>query len=71
MHILRVLASRLLSCGCFVGRYEMYDGTTVEIVDEVGARCDAGHRAGGGVAADDEMRRLRSRRSYDSEQHAS
>ena len=69
MHILRVLGSRLLPCGCFVGRYETYAGTTVEIVDEVGVRCDAGHRAGRGVATDDAPR-LQSSASCQSEQHA-
>ncbi len=69
MHILRVLGSRLLPCGCFVGRYETYDGATVEIVDEVGVRCDAGHRNGCGVPAD-ETPRLQPSAPCQPEQHA-
>ena len=38
--ILRGLGGRSLTCGCFVGVYETYDGETVEIVEERGPRCD-------------------------------
>lgn len=51
MRILRVLGSRLLPCGCFVGVYERYDGSTVEILDEVGPTCRDGHRPGQDPAA--------------------
>ncbi len=45
--ILRGLGSRSLTCGCFVGVYETYDGETVEIVEERGPHCDVpGHREG-------------------------
>jgi hypothetical protein len=39
MRILRVVGSRLLPCGCFVGAYETYDGRTVEVVDQAGIAC--------------------------------
>jgi hypothetical protein len=39
LRILRVVGSRSLQCGCFVGVYETYTGATVEIVEERGPRC--------------------------------
>ncbi len=39
MRILRVVGSRLLACGCFVGVYETYDGESIEIIEERGPRC--------------------------------
>jgi len=39
LRILRVLGSRSLECGCFVGVYETYAGATVEVVEERGLRC--------------------------------
>ncbi len=39
MRILRVVGSKLLPCGCFVGLYETYDGPTVQIVEERGLTC--------------------------------
>jgi hypothetical protein len=33
MRILRVVGSRDLSCGCCVGLYELFSGTTVQVVD--------------------------------------
>jgi len=45
MRILRVVGSRVLDCGCFVGTYELYDASTIEVVDEVADTCQAGpHR---------------------------
>ena len=32
MRVYRGLSGRLLSCGCFVGSYETYSGTTIETV---------------------------------------
>ncbi len=47
LRILRVVGSRSLKCGCFVGLYETYDGATVEIVEERGPRClDPSHDEG-------------------------
>jgi hypothetical protein len=47
MRILRIVQSRSLPCGCFVGLYETYDGSTVAIVEEPGRECgSAGHEAG-------------------------
>ncbi len=55
MHILRVLGSRLLPCGCFVGRYEAFDGSTVDIIDEVSPTChDTTHRIGTELSAGEE-----------------
>ena len=52
MRILRVLQSQSLSCGCFVGVYETYEGKTVTIVDEPGAGCrEDGHKAGQAMPA--------------------
>ena len=49
LRILRVVGSRSLMCGCFVGLYETYDGATVEIVDERGRRCTDGSHVTGQV----------------------
>jgi hypothetical protein len=47
MRILRGLASGSLGCGCFVGVYETYDGTTIGIIDERGPGCtDPAHHEG-------------------------
>lgn len=47
LRILRVVGSRSLKCGCFVGLYETYDGATVEIVEERGPDCfDRSHDEG-------------------------
>lgn len=47
MRILRVVGSRLLPCGCFVGLYETYSGPTVQIVEERGVSCgDPDHEPG-------------------------
>jgi len=43
--ILRGLGSRLLPCGCVVGIYETYGGTTVAMIDAVDSAClEAAHR---------------------------
>jgi hypothetical protein len=45
--ILRVLRGVCLPCGCVVGIYETYAGTTVAVIDETHAACrSAGHRNG-------------------------
>jgi hypothetical protein len=47
MRILRVVGSRTLACGCFVGTYETYGGRCVEFIDHVATRCTvAEHRLG-------------------------
>jgi hypothetical protein len=47
LRILRVVGSRSLKCGCFVGVYETYDGASVEIIEERGSRCsDRSHDEG-------------------------
>jgi hypothetical protein len=47
LRILRVVGSRSLTCGCFVGVYETYDGATVEIIEERDPRCfDRSHDEG-------------------------
>ena len=47
LNILRVVGSRSLPCGCFVGVYETYTGATVEIVEERGPGCsDRSHHEG-------------------------
>jgi hypothetical protein len=47
LRILRVVGSRSLECGCFVGLYETYNGATVEIVEERGPDCfDRSHEVG-------------------------
>jgi hypothetical protein len=47
LRILRVVGSRSLKCGCFVGVYETYDGASVEIIEERGPRCsDPSHDEG-------------------------
>jgi len=47
MRILRVVGSRLLPCGCFVGLYETYGGPIVQIVEERGVSCsDPRHEPG-------------------------
>jgi hypothetical protein len=47
LRILRVVGSRSLKCGCFVGVYETYDGASVEIIEERGPRCsDRSHDEG-------------------------
>ncbi len=48
--ILRGLGSRSLTCGCFVGVYETYDGETVDIVEERGPRCDVPAHQEGRIA---------------------
>ena len=54
MRILRVVGSKLLPCGCFVGLYETYDGPTVQIVEERGLTCiDARHVPGERTALPD------------------
>ncbi len=51
MRILRVVGSKLLPCGCFVGLYETYDGPTVQIVEERGLTCvDVRHVPGERIA---------------------
>ena len=51
MRILRGLGSRLLSCGCLVGRYETYSGATIWMVDAVALGCDVPtHRINGLIA---------------------
>jgi hypothetical protein len=37
--ILRGLGSRVLSCGCVIGIYETYGGTTVAMIDAVDPAC--------------------------------
>ncbi len=51
LRILRVVGSRSLTCGCFVGVYETYDGATVEIVEEHGAGCTEQSHVEGRVSA--------------------
>jgi hypothetical protein len=47
LRILRVVGSRSLKCGCFVGVYETYDGASVEIIEERDPRCsDRSHDEG-------------------------
>jgi hypothetical protein len=47
MRILKGVGSKLLPCGCLIGRYETYAGITIDIIDARGAGCpDAGHRVG-------------------------
>ncbi len=47
MRLLRVVNSRVLVCGCFVGVYETYGGAAVEIIDGRGETCQAkGHVTG-------------------------
>jgi hypothetical protein len=47
MRILRILQGQSLSCRCFVGVYETYDGQTVRIIEESGKGCkEASHRPG-------------------------
>jgi hypothetical protein len=45
--ILRVLRGTRLSCGCVVGIYETYAGTTVAIVDEPHPDCRLAHHGNG------------------------
>ncbi len=50
MRLLRVVSSRLLPCGCFVGIYERYDQQAVAIIDQASERCPApSHRNGTAV----------------------
>ncbi len=49
MRIMRVVGSRLLPCGCFVGKYEAFSGAIEEIVDERGPRCEDHRHAVGRV----------------------
>ena len=52
MRVYRGLSGRLLSCGCFVGSYETYRGTTIEIVDARAASCaNPSHREGARLVA--------------------
>ncbi|HET9831108.1 MAG TPA: hypothetical protein VFP91_05350 [Vicinamibacterales bacterium] len=45
--ILKGLGSRVLSCGCMVGIYETYGGTTVAMIDAVDPAClEPTHRLG-------------------------
>jgi hypothetical protein len=51
MRILRVVGSRVLACDCFVGVYETYGGTSIEVVDQAGDYCTTpGHRPGSVVS---------------------
>jgi hypothetical protein len=50
VRLLRVVGSRRLACGCFVGVYETYDGGTIETVDHRDPACaDRAHRPGAAV----------------------
>jgi hypothetical protein len=40
MKILRVVGSKALDCGCFVGLYELYSGQVITVIDCQGERCD-------------------------------
>ena len=52
MRILRIVGSSELPCGCFVGRYELYDGQTVQVIDEESVSCDIdSHEVGAVVPA--------------------
>ncbi len=45
--ILRGLSSRVLLCGCLVGRYETYEGKVVEMIDARSPGCSAApHQTG-------------------------
>jgi len=47
MRLLRVVRSSRLDCGCFVGLYETYDGTTRYIIDHLADGCAGrGHHPG-------------------------
>ncbi len=62
LRILRVVGSRSLDCGCFVGVYETYDGTAVEIVEERGPACpDQSHEEGRVTRETGESRKRRPR----------
>lgn len=57
--VVRVLRGAALPCGCVVGVYETYAGTTVAIVDEVGPWCDEiDHRKGRRFGPYGEVERL-------------
>ena len=52
MRVYRGLSGRLLPCGCLVGSYETYAGTTVEIVDAPAPSCaNPLHREGARLVA--------------------
>jgi hypothetical protein len=57
--VVRVLSGTALHCGCVVGVYETYAGTTVAIIDEVGPACGVDcHRKGRRVGVDAEVERV-------------
>ncbi len=56
LRILRVLASRTLDCGCFVGVYETYGGVTIAVVDERGACCTEPSHEDGAVLTRADLR---------------
>ncbi|MEO8070811.1 MAG: hypothetical protein ABI652_05380 [Acidobacteriota bacterium] len=39
MRLLRGLSGKLLTCGCFLGIYETYDGQVVKTIDARGGAC--------------------------------
>ncbi len=39
--ILRGLSSRVLPCGCLIGRYETYEGKVVDMLDAQSPDCSA------------------------------
>jgi hypothetical protein len=47
MRLFRMLAGRLLTCGCTVGVYETYAGRIESLIDAQGEACrDPAHRPG-------------------------
>ncbi len=63
LRILRVVGSRSLDCGCFVGVYETYEGTAVEIVEERGPGCaNDSHQEGRVTRETGDPRKRRQRR---------
>lgn len=47
MRILRLLSTRPLPCGCFVGMYETYAGPVLPVIERRGADCTCReHRPG-------------------------
>jgi len=50
VRLLRIVRSRRLPCGCFVGVYETYDGPSVEIIDDRNPAClESTHHSGATV----------------------
>ena len=47
----RVMGSQLLSCGCLVGMYEVWNGEVVAVIDDPAPHCPMQHEAHLVVAA--------------------